>query len=218
MTINVDQQRPEKRFATPFELQFLKTVNDLEKAATTDKLTGLSNANYWREQLPKLEKSSHLAFIIISLDLDNLKPVNDEHGHQAGDLLLRQTAAIIQNSFRPEDISARIGGDEFAVILPYDPEKLQDEFQKHRQTDDKPPINLQNYIENLVTTRLVDNLTSFNATHPDSPPVSFSFGSHLSLPDKHKIPPHNLTDTFRQADQKMYQMKQKHHQELTHQS
>ena len=201
----------EKRFATPVELQFLKTVNDLEKAATIDKLTGLFNANYWREQLPKLEKSNHLAFIIISLDLDNLKIVNDKNGHQVGNQLLQNTTSVIQNSFRPEDIIARVGGDEFVVILPYDPEKLQNEYQKHQSTDGQPPTTMQEYIDNLVANRLIDNITSFNTIHPDSIPVSLSFGSQLSLPDKDKTPPHNLTGTFNQADQKMYEMKQQHH-------
>jgi len=188
MAPNIDHQPSEKRFATPVELQWLNLVNKLEKASLTDKLTGLFNANYWHEQLPKLDKATHLSYIITVLDLDNLKPVNDKKGHQAGNQLILDTVDIIKNSFRPEDIIIRIGGDEFVVILPQDTDKLQNE-----------------YINNNITNRLLANITTFNETHPDSPPVSLSFGSQLSLP------PHNLTETFKQADQKMYQMKEIHH-------
>jgi len=54
---------------------------------------------------------------VVVLDVDNLKPANDTLGHQAGDALLRRAAEVLKEAFRAEDIIARVGGDEFAVLL-----------------------------------------------------------------------------------------------------
>ena len=59
------------------------------------------------------------ALAVIYFDLDKLKPVNDTYGHEVGDLLLKQVADRVQNSLRASDTVARVGGDEFVVILPW---------------------------------------------------------------------------------------------------
>ncbi len=83
-----------------------------------DILTGLYNRVYYEEELNRLEGSRQYPISIIMGDVDGLKEANDHYGHQAGDALLRKTAEILRQVCRSEDVVARIGGDEFGVILP----------------------------------------------------------------------------------------------------
>lgn len=90
-----------------------------EALALTDSLTGLFNRGGWDELL-KAEETRCMQYahpaVILSLDLDELKFTNDNFGHQAGDLLLQNTARLLVDSLRKDDIVARVGGDEFAVL------------------------------------------------------------------------------------------------------
>jgi diguanylate cyclase (GGDEF)-like protein len=94
---------------------------ELQKIARYDSLTGLSNRNFFYEQLDKLierVRRENKLMAVMFLDLDNFKPVNDEHGHSVGDLLLQSVAKRITSCLRKNDIAARLGGDEF--IIAYD--------------------------------------------------------------------------------------------------
>jgi diguanylate cyclase (GGDEF)-like protein/PAS domain S-box-containing protein len=82
-----------------------------------DVLTGLYNRTYFEEELNRLERRRAGAVGLILFDLDGLKLVNDSFGHEQGDQLLVRTAELIQSCFREADVVARIGGDEFAVII-----------------------------------------------------------------------------------------------------
>jgi diguanylate cyclase len=89
--------------------------------AHSDGLTGIGN-----RRAVDLELSRHLAiwqrygtqFSVILFDIDRFKNVNDEHGHAAGDAVLRAMARVIRDNLRDVDFAARYGGEEFAVILP----------------------------------------------------------------------------------------------------
>lgn len=83
-----------------------------------DHLTELYNRRYFEQELKRLDKSRNLPFSIIMCDVNGLKMVNDSFGHEAGDELLKKAAKIIKSACRDFDIVARIGGDEFVVLLP----------------------------------------------------------------------------------------------------
>lgn len=82
-----------------------------------DEMTGLYNRRYFENEMSRLAGSRELPITILISDLDNLKKINDNYGHDLGDTYIKAAASILENSIRAEDIAARIGGDEFAVIL-----------------------------------------------------------------------------------------------------
>jgi diguanylate cyclase (GGDEF)-like protein len=81
-------------------------------------LTGLYNRAFFDEELERLAHSRMYPMSIVMADINGLKTVNDTLGHEAGDNLIRLAARLILGAFRAEEIVARIGGDEFAVLLP----------------------------------------------------------------------------------------------------
>ncbi len=93
----------------------------VKEQAVTDSLTGLYNRRYFEENLKKeviRSKRQHQHFSIIGIDLDYLKKINDEHGHSFGDIAIKTVANILKSNARAIDIPARMGGEEFNVLLP----------------------------------------------------------------------------------------------------
>ena len=102
-------------------LELKQYLDSCQEAAFTDHLTGLANRRRFERQLERevarTERYSR-PFCLLLVDIDNFKDVNDTYGHDAGDEALRRVANVIQSGTRGIDTGARIGGDEFAVILP----------------------------------------------------------------------------------------------------
>ena len=90
----------------------------LRYLGTHDVMTGLYNRAYYQDELKRLDAGRLAAVAVVAADLDGLKEVNDGLGHEAGDNLIRRAAEVLKAGFRAEDVIARIGGDEFVVLMP----------------------------------------------------------------------------------------------------
>ncbi len=159
-----------------------KKIKDrLQYLSFHDNLTGLYNRRYFGNELERLNSSRKYPISIIVADLDNLKIVNDTMGHKMGDKYIKTVAGIFKNILRNEDIAARIGGDEIAVILP-ETEKDEVEMICSRIKEKCKKINnADNEFDNLFRASI--GCHSLNHSGQD------------------------LNDAFQKADEKMYEDK-----------
>jgi diguanylate cyclase (GGDEF)-like protein/PAS domain S-box-containing protein len=98
--------------------------NHIKYLSYHDSLTGLYNRMYFEESLSKMDTPENMPLTIIFADVNGLKLTNDVFGHAMGDKLIIKSANAIKSSLRQNDLLARVGGDEFAVILPNTTEKV----------------------------------------------------------------------------------------------
>jgi diguanylate cyclase (GGDEF)-like protein len=123
----VYQQITVKRLRRDFskkieEMRILQArAEEFERLALVDSLTGLSNRRVAEEQLAseaaRSERHGH-PLTVISFDLDKFKQINDTYGHPAGDQVLKEFARRLESAIRKSDTAARMGGDEFLILLP----------------------------------------------------------------------------------------------------
>lgn len=99
-------------------VQRREATREIEDMSFRDSLTGLYNRRFFSEELQRLDTERNLPLSILIGDVNSLKLVNDICGHAAGDMLLKRVAAIMRRVCRADDIIARWGGDEFALLLP----------------------------------------------------------------------------------------------------
>ncbi len=109
------------RELTQKNIELKKSREIIEKLLRTDELTGISNRrafNEFYEKIYSLTRRHDSALSLVIIDLNNFKEINDTFGHKAGDEVLKTVGKLLADNIRQEDMAARIGGDEFSVLLP----------------------------------------------------------------------------------------------------
>ncbi|MBC7335258.1 MAG: diguanylate cyclase, partial [Clostridia bacterium] len=139
----------------------------------------LYNRAYFEEKLRRLEKDHLFPVSFVICDLDGLKTVNDALGHERGDEMLRRAARVIAACVRASDVVARVGGDEFVVILPGADRKAAE----------------------AVAERILEEAERDNLDHPDLP-LSLSVGAATA--EDASLP---LRQIYKEADDAMYRDK-----------
>ena len=159
-----------------------RAEDDLRYLSTHDALTGLRNRTFFEEEIARLACSRQYPISVLMADVDGLKTVNDQQGHAAGDALLRDAGEVLKGAFRSEDVVARIGGDEFGVLLPSTDAQTAEQALK----------------------RVEDGLEAHNRSR-EGTPLSFSMGVATAEPGT------SLTAALALADGRMYANKNRHH-------
>ena len=158
--------------------QLLKKTFEL---SIKDPLTGLYNRNYLEDYSQKAFSRisrHHINLVLIFIDLDNFKQVNDTFGHETGDEVLKKVSEILRDIFRKYDIIVRYGGDEFIILI------------EDLNYDEKA---IKNLLENMVN-RIEENLKKFK--------ISASYGMAIAPKEVD-----NLKDLIFLADERMYKQK-----------
>lgn len=155
-----------------------KAEEYLRYLGTHDVMTGLYNRAFFEETLIKLEKTRHDPISIILIDLNYLKVTNDQFGHHEGDKLIRRVAEVLKASISAGEVAARIGGDEFIIIVP-----------------DSDINNAKEMIDRIQALVLVNN------KFYREPELSLSLGAAVSSPGL------SLEKVMSLADNEMYKNK-----------
>lgn len=154
-----------------------KAEKEIEYLSFHDALTDLYNRRYFDEELKRINVSRNLPLSLIILDVNGLKLTNDAFGHQFGDELLIKVAHVLKETCRADDIIARIGGDEFAILLP--------------QTDKDQTREVINRIKQAISLKKVEDI-----------PLSVSCGCGTKNNEQEYI-----ADVFKSAEDDMYRSK-----------
>jgi diguanylate cyclase (GGDEF)-like protein/PAS domain S-box-containing protein len=155
-----------------------ETEEKLRYLSGHDALTGAYNRYTFEDERSRLDRGRRFPVSIMVVDLDSLKETNDLSGHAAGDEMLKRAAAVLAQAFRAEETIARVGGDEFAVLLP----------------STGPPAA-------LAAVERVRSLVSKHNAETPAPALSLSIGVATAKRGE------SLTQCFNEADRAMYRDK-----------
>jgi len=160
-------------------------ANKLEKVAKYDQLTGLANRYLFLNELKIIHEEANLLnkkFVLLFIDLDGFKLVNDTYGHEVGDILLQTVASRIRTIVRKDDMVARLGGDEFTLIL---------RNMQNREKVTQIASQIINIIKEVIK---IDSLDIY-------------VGSSIGIYVYDDILDHNFHDIISKADIAMYEAK-----------
>ncbi len=161
------------------------------RLAVTDPLTGLYNRRYAMPHLERIAEQARTTrkpFALMLLDLDRFKQVNDTHGHSAGDAVLREVAQRLRDHLRAVDLVARIGGEEFLVVMPDTTlEEARHAAERLRRLINDSPVRLTG---------------AGSKGAPKSLPVSMSIG--VAMGGEGTPQSHGAHDVLEQADRALY--------------
>lgn len=169
-------------------LESVIMTEKLERVANTDELTGIYNRRYVNNHLESLFEEfyqTRTPFAVVLLDLDDFKSINDEHGHQTGDRVLKAFASELEKHARPRDLVGRFGGDEFIYVMP--------------RTNAEQAETQGDYLAVELTKLTVD------AASGDTLQPTASLG--LSTVDTDHSP-ENLEELIQSADRRLYRAKE----------
>jgi diguanylate cyclase (GGDEF)-like protein/PAS domain S-box-containing protein len=155
----------------------VKREREINYISFHDQLTGIYNRRFYEEELRRLDTERNFPLTIAMGDLNGLKLINDSFGHNAGDELLKKVAEAITDGCRADDIIARIGGDEFVIILPH--------------TSYAEAENVVARIKKSASNKKTGMME-----------VSISFGHQTKVDNKQRI-----EDVFKDAEDHMYRNK-----------
>ncbi len=157
-----------------------RSSKKIEYSSMHDELTGLYNRRYFNNEMNRLHNSRKYPLSLIVGDLNRLKLINDNYGHSMGDKYIKTTARILKETIRSEDIVARIGGDEFALILP---ETNNDKAEE-------------------IVERILNNIEGKNRDDDLPEPLSIALGYETINSSEEDI-----EKCYSRADKKMYKQK-----------
>lgn len=163
--------------------------SEIQHLAFYDPLTGLPNRRLWLDRLHKLVDASPHSVehgAVVFIDLDNFKTLNDTHGHDMGDLLLKEAAFRLQSAVRKNDLVARLGGDEFVVLL-----------KGGRETKEAFRNNAEMVAEKIRTTMDTPYRLRGNEHHSTASIGIYIFDTAVD----------SVSDMLKRADLAMYQSK-----------
>jgi diguanylate cyclase (GGDEF)-like protein len=171
-----------------YDVQDRKTFEEtLHSLSTTDDLTGLLNRRGFfslAQQQLKMANRTKIGFLLLYVDLDGLKKINDTLGHPEGDHALVETASILREIFRKSDIIGRLGGDEFAVLA----------LERTRDVEEE---------EQAILKRIRESVKTRNAQPGRRYALSLSAGINTYDPER----PCSLDEFISRVDSIMYEEK-----------
>ncbi|QIB34166.1 GGDEF domain-containing protein [Ancylobacter pratisalsi] len=167
--------------AFSLSMAYEQGTEGLRRAALSDPLTGLLNRLGLEHELTRLVGLAPLRCAVVLIDIDEFKQINDKHGHAAGDIVIQKCSRTITARLRNIDFAARVGGEEFAIIL--------------------PDVTLEE--AGRIAERIRRAIELEEVTTPEGP-IRFTVSAGISLSE---TPPHIFSQLLIEADRQLYQAK-----------